>query len=57
MELTIKRKGGFLENLPGIVKEAVEEYGIGLRKIVIEEDGKGCYTVFITYESPPTSRL
>ncbi|WP_204247206.1 hypothetical protein [Thermococcus celer] len=55
MELTIKRKG-FLENLPGIVKEAVEEYGIGLRKIVIEEDGKGCYTVFITYESP-TSRL
>lgn len=54
MELTIKRKG-FLENLPGIVKGAVEEYGIRLRRIVIEEDEKGCYTVFITYEAS-TSR-
>jgi len=51
MELTVKRKA-FLENLPGLVEKAVSEYGIRLRKIVIEEDEKGCYTVFITYESP-----
>jgi len=51
MELTVKRKA-FLENLPEIVERAVSEYGIRLRKIVIEEDEKGCYTVLITYESP-----
>ncbi|WP_258083229.1 hypothetical protein [Thermococcus thermotolerans] len=50
MELTVKRKA-FLENLPGLVERAVSEYGIRLRKIVIEEDEKGCYTVLITYES------
>jgi hypothetical protein len=50
MELTVKRKA-FLENLPELVEKAVSEYGIRLRKIVIEEDEKGCYTVFITYES------
>ena len=50
MELTVKRKA-FLENLPELVERAVSEYGIRLRKIVIEEDEKGCYTVFITYES------
>ncbi|ASJ10359.1 hypothetical protein A3L12_03120 [Thermococcus sp. P6] len=48
MELTIRRKA-FLEDLPGLVERAVRDYGIGLRKIVIEEDEKGCYTVFITY--------
>ena len=51
MELTVNRKA-FLENLPEIVERAVSEYGIRLRKIVIEEDEKGCYTVLITYESP-----
>jgi hypothetical protein len=49
MELTVRRKV-FLENLPEIIEEAVEEYGIGLRRILIEEDAKGCYTVWITYE-------
>ncbi len=50
MELTVRKKA-FLENLPELVEKAVGEYGIRLRKIVIEEDEKGCYTVFITYES------
>ncbi|CAD5243387.1 hypothetical protein [Thermococcus camini] len=50
MELTVKKKA-FLENLPAVVEEAVKEYGPRLRKIVIEEDAKGCYTVWITYES------
>jgi len=52
MELTVKRKA-FLENLPELVERAVSEYGIRLRKIVIEEDEKGCYTVFITYKAKP----
>ena len=50
MELTVRKKA-FLENLPELVEKAVEEYGIRLRRIVIEEDEKGCYTVFITYDS------
>ncbi len=50
MELTVKKKA-FLEDLPKVVGEAVEEYGTRLRKIVIEEDEKGCYTVFITYDA------
>jgi len=50
MELTVKRKA-FLENLPELVEKAVREYGSRLRKIVIKEDEKGCYTVLITYES------
>ncbi len=50
MELTVKKKA-FLENLPELVEKAVGEYGIRLRKIVIEEDEKGCYTVFITYDA------
>ncbi|SEW16805.1 hypothetical protein [Thermococcus thioreducens] len=50
MEITVKRKA-FLENLPELVEKAVSEYGTRLRKIVIEEDEKGCYTVLITYES------
>ncbi|WP_198300158.1 hypothetical protein [Thermococcus siculi] len=52
MELTVRKKA-FLENLPDVVREAVETYGIRLRKISIEEDEKGCYTVFITYDSEP----
>jgi len=52
MELTVKRKA-FLEDLPALVEKAVNEYGTRLRKIVIEEDEKGCYTVFITYEAKP----
>ncbi|WP_198361929.1 hypothetical protein [Thermococcus gorgonarius] len=50
MELTIKKKA-FLENLPRLVERAVEEYGLRLRKMVIEKDDKGCYTVLITYDS------
>ncbi|WP_457752205.1 hypothetical protein [Thermococcus sp.] len=50
MELTVKKKA-FLEELSGVVENAVLEYGIGLRKIVIFEDGKGCYTVMVTYET------
>jgi hypothetical protein len=50
MELTLRKKT-FLENLPEVVKEAVKTYGVRLRKIIIEEDEKGCYTIFITYES------
>ncbi len=50
MELTVKKKA-FLENLPELVEKTVGEYGIRLRKIVIEEDEKGCYTVLITYDS------
>ncbi len=50
MELTVKRKA-FLENLSEIIERAVEEYGVSLRKIVIEEDEKGCYTILITYDS------
>ncbi|WP_198362133.1 hypothetical protein [Thermococcus pacificus] len=50
MELTVKKKA-FLENLPELVERGVEEYGVRLRKIVIEKDEKGCYTVLITYDS------
>ena len=50
MELTVREKA-FLEDLPELVKKAVSEYGIRLRRIVIEEDEKGCYTVLITYDS------
>jgi hypothetical protein len=50
MELTVRRKA-FIEELPGIVEEAVKTYGIRLRRIEIEEDEKGCYTVLITYDS------
>ena len=50
MELTVRRKA-FLEELPRVVEEAVKTYGIWLRRIEIEEDEKGCYTVLITYES------
>lgn len=50
MELMVKEKA-FLEDLPAIVEKAVGEYGARLRKIVIEEDEKGCYTVLITYDS------
>lgn len=49
MELTVKKKA-FLENLPEVVEDTVSRYGVQLRKIVIEEDDKGCYTVWITYE-------
>ncbi|WP_456367676.1 hypothetical protein [Thermococcus sp.] len=49
MELTVRKKA-FLEELPGLVEKAVKEYGIGLKRIAIEEDEKGCYTVLITYE-------
>ncbi|WP_198362178.1 hypothetical protein [Thermococcus barossii] len=52
MELTVKKKA-FLENLPAVVEKGVSEYGIRLRKIVVEEDEKGCYTVWITYEAKP----
>ena len=50
MMLTIRRKA-FLEELPAVVEEAVKTYGIRLRRIEIEEDEKGCYTVLITYDS------
>ncbi|WP_297420988.1 hypothetical protein [Thermococcus sp.] len=50
MELTVKEKA-FLENLPELVEKAVDTYGIRLRKIVMEEDEKGCYTILITYDS------
>ena len=50
MELTVKRKV-FIEELMKVVDDAVKTYGIRLRRIVIEEDEKGCYTVLITYES------
>ncbi|WP_167769432.1 MULTISPECIES: hypothetical protein [unclassified Thermococcus] len=50
MEMTIKRKA-FLEELSKIVEDVVREYGPKLKKIEITEDEKGCYTVFITYES------
>jgi len=50
MDIIIKEKA-FLENLPKIVERAIGEYGVSLRKIVIEEDEKGCYTVLITYDS------
>ncbi len=50
MELTVRRKA-FLEELPAVVEEAVETYGVRLRKMKIEEDEKGCYTVLISYES------
>ncbi|WP_297464340.1 hypothetical protein [Thermococcus sp.] len=48
MELTLRKKA-FLEELPGIVKAAVEEYGMRLKAVEIKEDEKGCYTVLITY--------
>jgi vacuolar-type H+-ATPase subunit E/Vma4 len=50
MMLTERRKA-FLEELPKVVKEAVETYGTRLRGIRIEEDAKGCYTVLISYDS------
>jgi len=50
MELTVRKKA-FIEELSRIVGEAVETYGIRLRKIEIEEDERGCYTVLITYDS------
>jgi hypothetical protein len=50
MEVTIKRKA-FLEELPSVVEDAVRNHGPKLGKISIEEDEKGCYTVFITYEA------
>ncbi|GAB6134865.1 hypothetical protein [Thermococcus prieurii] len=50
MILTAKKKA-FLEELPGVVEEAIKTYGVRLRKIEIEEDEKGCYTVLITYDS------
>jgi len=49
MMLTVRRKA-FLEELPAVVEEAVKTYGIRLRRIEIEEDEKGCYTVLISYE-------
>ncbi|MDI3475286.1 MAG: hypothetical protein PWQ79_596 [Thermococcaceae archaeon] len=49
MELTIRKKA-FLEELPDLVRKAVEEYGTGLKIVEIKEDDKGCYTVMITYE-------
>ncbi|WP_198362266.1 hypothetical protein [Thermococcus profundus] len=52
MELTVKKKA-FLEELPDVVREAVEEYGTALKGIEIKEDEKGCYTVMITYEREP----
>lgn len=52
MELTVMRKA-FLEELPGVVREAVEEYGNGLKRVEIKEDDKGCYSVMITYEREP----
>ena len=51
MELTAKRKV-FLEEVPKVVEEVVKTYGTRLRRIVIEEDEKGCYTLLITYEAP-----
>ncbi|WP_297549635.1 hypothetical protein [Thermococcus sp.] len=50
MMLTIKKKG-FIDELPEIVEDAIKTYGIRLRKIEIEEDEKGCYTILITYDS------
>ncbi|WP_172672607.1 hypothetical protein [Thermococcus sp. EP1] len=50
MKITIKKKA-FLEEVPEVVKELVNGYGISLKSITIEEDEKGCYTVFATYES------
>ena len=50
MMLTVRRKA-FLEELPAVVEEAVDTYGTRLRRIEIEEDEKGCYTVLITYDS------
>jgi len=50
MRLTVKRKA-FLEEIPKVIEELVREYGISLKGIVIEEDEKGCYTIWATYES------
>ncbi len=50
MRITIKRKA-FLEEIPKVVEELVEEYGGLLKTITIEEDEKGCYTIWATYES------
>ena len=50
MELTIKKKA-FLEDLPGLVDDIVNEYGTLLKRIIIEEDEKGCYTLLISYET------
>ncbi|EHR77856.1 hypothetical protein OCC_03202 [Thermococcus litoralis DSM 5473] len=51
MRITLKRKA-FLEEIPKVVEELVKEYGISLKHISIEEDEKGCYTIWATYESP-----
>jgi len=56
MELILRKKA-FLEELPGLVDEAVKTLGHRLRRIEIEEDEKGCYTVLISYDSefrPPS---
>ncbi|USS39832.1 hypothetical protein NF865_05460 [Thermococcus aggregans] len=50
MKITVKRKA-FLEELPRVVEKLVNEYGSSLKAINIEEDEKGCYTVWATYES------
>ncbi|WP_367884529.1 hypothetical protein [Thermococcus sp. JCM 11816] len=39
MELTVRKKA-FLEQLPDVVKTAVEEYGTALKGIEIKEDDK-----------------
>ncbi|WP_167910461.1 hypothetical protein [Thermococcus sp. Bubb.Bath] len=50
MELTVRRKA-FLEELPDLVRKAVEEHGTALKGIEVKEDEKGCYTVMIIYDS------
>ncbi|ACS90717.1 hypothetical protein [Thermococcus sibiricus] len=50
MKITVKRKA-FLEEIPGVVEKLISEYGSSLKTIQIEEDEKGCYTVWATYES------
>ncbi|ALV63388.1 hypothetical protein ADU37_CDS16890 [Thermococcus sp. 2319x1] len=50
MSITLKRKA-FLEEIPKVVEELIKEYGSSLKTLTIEEDEKGCYTVWATYES------
>ncbi|WP_199920140.1 hypothetical protein [Thermococcus piezophilus] len=50
VEMTVKRKA-FLEELSKVVDDAVREYGPRLKRIEIVEDEKGCYIVWITYDS------
>ncbi|MDK2854295.1 hypothetical protein [Thermococcus litoralis] len=50
MRITVKRKA-FLEEIPRVVEELVKEYGVLLKSVTIEEDEKGCYTIWATYES------